>query len=204
MVIRMKFNVSPLDVLSSKTKVKIVKFLLTHKASMSEREIASVSKVSHMSVNRIMRELADMNFVHYVTVGKAHLWRVNRKSYAFKVLSEVIQGSDIKSPLEELKKTILKCLPKTLIKKVTLFGSIARESEKVDSDIDIFILLKDKQNKEKIEPSIDNLSNACVELYGNRLAPYVLTEREMRIKKNLKIVSEVNRGVQIFPRKDKT
>ena len=200
----MKFNVSPLDVLSSKTKVKIVKFLLTHKASMSEREIASVSKVSHMSVNRIMRELADMNFVHYVTVGNAHLWRVNRKSYAFKVLSEVIQGSDIKSPLEELKKTILKHLPKTLIKKVTLFGSIAKESEKVDSDIDIFILLKDKQKKGKIEPSIDNLSNACVELYGNRLAPYVLTEREIRIKKNLKIISEVNRGVQIFPRKDRT
>ena len=199
----MKFNVSPLDVLSSKTKAKIVKFLLTHKASMSEREIASVLKVSHMSVNRIMRELADMNFVHYVAVGKAHLWRVNRKSYVFKVLSEVIKGSDIKSPLEELKKTILKHLPKTLIKKVTLFGSIAKESEKVDSDIDVFILVKDKQGKKKIDSSIDNLSNACVELYGNRLAPYVLTEREMRIKKNLKIISEVNRGVQIFPRKDK-
>ena len=200
----MKFNVSPLDVLNSKTKAKIVKFLLTHKASMSEREIASVLKVSHMSVNRIMRELADMNFVHYVTVGKAHLWRVNRKSYVFKLLSEVIKGSDIKNPLEELKKTILKHLPKTLIKKVTLFGSIAKESEKVDSDIDVFILVKDKQGKEKIDSSIDTLSNACVELYGNRLAPYVLTEREMRIKKNLKIISEVNRGVQIFPRKDKT
>ena len=200
----MRFNVSLLDVLSSKTKAKIVKFLLTHKASMSEREIASVLKVSHMSVNRIMRELADMNFVHYVAVGKAHLWRVNRNSYVFKVLSEVIKGSDIKSPLEELKKTILKHLPKTLIKKVILFGSIAKESEKVDSDIDVFILVKDKQGKEKIDSSIDNLSNACVELYGNRLAPYVLTEREMRIKKNLKIIFEVNRGVQIFPKKDMT
>jgi len=196
----MKFNVSPLDVLSSKTKVKIVKFLLTHKASMSEREIASVSKVSHMSVNRIMRELADMNFVHYVTVGKAHLWRVNRKSYTFRVLSKVIKGSDIKSPLDELKKNFLKHLPKTLIRKVVLFGSIARGSEQANSDIDVFILVKDMQSKEEIEASIDKLSNACVELYGNRLAPYVLTEREMKNKKNLKIISEINQGIQIYPK----
>jgi len=76
----MKFHASPLDILNSKTKVKIIKFLLTHRAYMSEREIASVLKVSHMSVNRTMRELADMNFVNFTTVGKAHLWMLNRKS----------------------------------------------------------------------------------------------------------------------------
>ena len=196
----MKFHVSPFNLLNSRTKAKIVQFLLTHEASMSEREIASILDVSHMSVNRIMRELADMNFVHFVTVGKAHLWRVNRKSYAFSVLSKVIKGSDIKSPLDELKKTILKHLPKTLIRKVVLFGSIARGSEQANSDIDVFILVKDMQSKEKIEASIDKLSNACVELYGNRLAPYVLTEREMKNKKYLKIISEINRGIQIFPK----
>ncbi len=95
----MKFHISLLDVLNSKTRVKIIKFLLTHEASMSEREIASILKVSHMSINRTMRELADVNFVDFVTVGKAHLWKVNRKSYAFKVLFILIEGvSDIKSP----------------------------------------------------------------------------------------------------------
>lgn len=196
----MKFHVSPLDLLSSRTKAKIVQFLLTHEASMSEREIASILKVSHMSVNRIMRELADMNFVHFVTAGKAHLWRVNRKSYAFTILSAVIKGSDIRDPFEELKRTILKHLPKTLIRKVVLFGSIARGSEQANSDIDVFILVKDVQSKEKIEASIDKLSNACVEIYGNRLGPYVLTEREMKNKKNLKVISEINRGIQIFPK----
>lgn len=66
----MKFKVSLLDVLSSKTKVKIIKFLLKHEASMSEREIASILKVSHMSINRTMRELADVNFVNFVNIGK--------------------------------------------------------------------------------------------------------------------------------------
>lgn len=197
----MKFHVSPLDVLNSKTKVKIIKFLFTHEASMSEREIASILKVSHMSVNRTMRELADMNFVNFVTIGKAHLWRVNRKSYTFKVLSELVKGiSGIKEPVEELKKIILKNLPRTLIRKVVLFGSVAKGTERTNSDIDIFVLVKDMQSRKKIESAIDKLSNVCFDVYGNRLAPYILTEQEMRQKKNLRIISEVNKGIQIFPK----
>ena len=198
----MKFHLFLLDVLNSKTKVKIIKFLLTHEASMSEREIASVLKVSHMSINRTMRELADINFVDFVTIGKAHLWRVNRKSYAYSVLSELIKGvSGIKDPLDNFKKILLKTLPNTLIKRVVLFGSIAEGSERANSDIDLFVLVKDKQSKQKLETKIEKLSNLCFEVYGNRLAPYILTEWEMKQKKNLKIISEINKGLKIFPEK---
>jgi len=198
----MKFHISLLDVLNSKTKVKIIKFLLTHEASMSEREIASILKISHMSVNRTMRELADMNFVDFVTIGKAHLWKVNSKSYAFKVLSVLIKGvSIIKEPLEDLKNTLLRNLPKTLIRRAVLFGSVAKGLENTNSDIDIFILVKNKRSKEVLEFSIEKLSNICFEVYGNRLAPYILTEQEMKQKKNLRIISEIDKGIQIFPEK---
>jgi predicted nucleotidyltransferase len=166
---------------------------------MSEREIASILKVSHMSVNRTMRELAELNFVNFVTIGKAHLWRVNHKSYAFRALSELIRGvSGIQEPIEELKKILLKNLPKTLIKRIVLFGSIAKGSERTNSDIDIFVLTRDKQSKEKLEPSIEKLSNICFEMYGNRLAPYILTDQELKQKKNLKIISEIKKGIEIY------
>ncbi len=195
----MKFRISLLDVLNSKTKIKIIKFLLTHEASMSEREIASILKVSHMSVNRTMRELAELNFVNFVTIGKAHLWRVNHKSYAFRALSELIKGvSGIQEPIEELKKILLKNLPKTLIKRIVLFGSVAKGSERTNSDIDIFVLARDKQSKEKLESSIEKLSNICFEMYGNRLAPYILTEQELKQKKRLKVISEIKKGIEIF------
>ena len=195
----MKFHISLLDVLNSKVKIKIIKFLLTHEASMSEREIASILKVSHMSINRTMRELAELNFVNFVTIGKAHLWKVNRKSYTFRVLSELINGvSGIKEPLEDFKKILFKNLPKTLIKRMVLFGSVAEGMERANSDIDLFVLVKDKQSKEKLEPQIEKLSNVCFEVYGNRLAPYILTEDEMKQRKNLKVISEINKGLEIF------
>jgi predicted nucleotidyltransferase len=196
----MQFHISLIDVLNSKTKVKIVKFLLTHEAAMSEREIASILKVSHMSVNRAMRELASVNFGNFVTIGKSHLWKVNHKSYAFKVLASLIKDvSVIKGPLEDLEDTLLRHLPRVLIKKIVLFGSVSKGLESANSDIDIFILVKNVDDKKALEPSIEKLSNLCFEIYGNRLAPYILTEQEMTKKTNLKIISEIEGGVQIFP-----
>ena len=196
----MQFHISLLDVLNSKTKVKIVKFMLTHEAVMSEREIASILKISHMSVNRTMRELASVNFGNFVTIGKSHFWKVNHKSYAFKVLANLIKDiSIIKGPMEDLKGALLRHLPKTLIRRAVLFGSVSNGLERTNSDIDIFIMVKNVDDKKALEPSIEKLSNLCFEAYGNRLAPYVLTEQEMTKKTNLKIISEIKSGIQIFP-----
>jgi len=112
----------------------------------------------------------------------------------------LIKGvSGITKPLEDLKKVLLRNLSETLIKRVVLFGSIAEGSERINSDIDVLVLVKDKQSKEKLETEIEKLSNICFEAYGNRLAPYILTEQEMKQKKNLRIISEVDKGIQIFP-----
>lgn len=198
----MKFNISLLDLLNSKTKIKITKFLINHRASMSEREIASVLKVSHMSVNRTLQELANVNMVNFVTIGKAHLWKVNCESYAYNVLSQLLTGIfKVKEPLEDLKNTLLKHLPLSLIKKIVLFGSIAKNLEKVDSDIDVFILVQNNTNKEKLEPLIEKLSNICIDAYGNRLSPYILTEKEIKQKKESNIISDINNGIQIYPKK---
>jgi len=97
----------------------------------------------------------------------------------------------------------VKNLPKALIKRAVLFGSLAKGSERPDSDIDVFIVVKNNQDKQKLEGFLDKLSNICLEVYGNRLAPYVLTEKEVSQKKRLKIISEINKGLQIFPRNER-
>ena len=48
---------------SSPVRRRITAFLLGHSAVMSEREIAAILKVSHMSVNRALTKLAELNFV---------------------------------------------------------------------------------------------------------------------------------------------
>jgi len=196
----MKFSFHPLDFSRSNTRLKIIRFLLSHDAAMSEREIASVIRVSHMSVNRTMRDLAEINLVHCVSVGKAHLWRVNRKSYAFAAYSKLMEGiSRIADPVEDLKRSIISILPKGLVCKATLFGSVAKGMAKAHSDIDLFILVGDKTARRKLMPAIDKLSRICLEKYGNRLAPYIATETELRRKRRLPVMAAVSQGIQLMP-----
>jgi len=196
----MVFHKSILDVLNSRTKQKVVLFLLKHEALMSEREIAAVSGVSHMSINRIMQELAQLNFVHILRAGRSHLWRVNRSSYVFQTLSEILllpAGS--RAPLEDLKKTILSSLPLSLVQKIILFGSIAQGAEQFNSDIDLFIQIKYEGDKQQVEPSAEKLSALCLERYGNVLAPYILSEEELDKRTGLPLIDSIRKGIVLYP-----
>jgi len=196
----MVFHKPILDVLNSRTKQKIVLFLLKYEALMSEREIAAVSDVSHMSVNRIMHELAQINFVHILRTGRSHLWRVNWDSYACQALSEIFQlPSGSRAPFEDLKKTILSHLPLSLIEKITLFGSIAQGSEQFNSDIDLYIQVKNGQGKQNIKQAIEKLGQLCLERYGNVLSPYILSDSELKRKGRLNLISNINQGVILYP-----
>jgi len=196
----MKFHISLTNLINSPTKLKIVMFLMKFNAFMSEREIAAVLNVSHMSVNRAMKELEDLNLVSNTVIGRTHVWQVNQKSYAFEFLSRLVKTIDeAPIPIEDLKKIILQSLPKKDVSKVILFGSVSKGLEEHNSDIDVFILVKNQKQKEAIVSPIEELSTKCLERYGNVLSPYVLTENELRRKKHLKILSEIKSGTQIYP-----
>lgn len=195
----MEFRKSFSSLLQSEAKLKVIEFLLSHEASMSEREIASILGISHMSVNRIMKELAEMNLVHYAVVGKAHLWKVNRKSFLYETYVLILEYlKNLPDPLSKLKNVIMKNIPKDLVVRVVLFGSIARGGGKTNSDIDLFILVKNIGDQKKLEEAIEKLANDCLDIFGNRLAPYVLTERQYKEKQGLDIISAVNNGIQLY------
>jgi predicted nucleotidyltransferase len=196
----MLFHERVLNIINSKTKQKVVLFLLKNEALMSEREIAMVSGVSHMSVNRIMHELAQMNFVHILRAGKSHLWRVNRSSYVFQALSEIFRlPTWSQAPVEDLKKTILSNLPLPLIKKIILFGSIAKGTEQFNSDIDLFIQIRYEGDKQQVEAAAEKLAALCLERYGNVLAPYILSEEELDKRPGLPLIGNIKTGIVLYP-----
>jgi len=98
-----------------------------------------------------------------------------------------------------LRKDILEYLPQKNLLKVVLFGSLAIGDENTDSDIDIFILTPNKETASALEGPLEKLSLHCLEKFGNRLSPYVLTVKEFQQKKNLKLLGEINQGMQLLP-----
>ena len=195
----MKFHESPVEIINNGIKIDLVRHLMRREAPMSEREIASILKVSHMSVNRTLKELAANNMVSFVTAGKAHLWKLNRSSYGFKVLSGIIEKMALlEPPLNDLIKTIRRGIPSRLALKAVLFGSVAKGGESAASDIDLFLLAKDSKAKNELAAAAGELSNKCLDLYGNKLSAYVLTQREAQETKNTNILQEIEKGIQIY------
>lgn len=198
----MKFHMSIADIVLSPVKLKVAGFLLTHEAPMSEREIASVLKISHMSVNRAMEELSAINLVAFKTIGKAHVWMVNRKSYAYAAIKQILGAfNEQRSPLSALKGLILTHLSKEKISRVVLFGSVARGEERDDSDIDLLIVVRAEKDKDSLESTLENLSTSCLDMFGNRLAPYVLSEKEWKTKKSLTVIQEAEKGIVLHESK---
>ena len=198
----MRFNAPVIDIIASPVRLKVAGFLLTHDAPMSEREIASILKISHMSVNRVMSDFAEVNLVAFNTVGKAHVWAVNRKSYAYGVVKAICDS--VKSQpnaLSVLKGLVLKYLSKPSVLRVVLFGSVSEGKERGDSDIDLFIVLKTEQAKDAIEPFLEHLSGDCLDMFGNRLAPYILDQKELRLKSSLSVVRAAEKGVVLYESK---
>lgn len=195
----MRFHASFSDLITFPAKRKVVEFLLSHEAPMSEREIASVLGISHMTVNRTMRELEEMNVVHYTSVGNAHLWTVNRKSCQYEIYAKIKDFLDnLPDPLSCLKSMIIKKIPKRLVLRIVLFGSVARGEEESDSDIDLFLLVKNNQDKKDLDHYLQKLSLDCLDVFGNRLSPYTLTEKQLKEKQGLDIISGIEEGIEIY------
>lgn len=195
----MQFELSLDKIIGSKAKIKILKYLFGHLASMSENELAKVIKISPMTINRLMKELRELNLASMERVGNANVWSVNKESYAYKALSKIVgEISGASTPLEHLKLILSENIPRELVKKIILYGSVAQGKSKPNSDIDLYILVRSQKEAQNLTPYIDRLSNLCLSLYGNRLAPYILTESQLQEKKKLPILKEIEKGIPII------
>jgi predicted nucleotidyltransferase/DNA-binding HxlR family transcriptional regulator len=195
----MQFELSLDKLIGSKAKLRILKYLFGSTASMSENELAKVIKISPMTINRLMKELRELNLVSMERVGNANVWSVKKASYAYTILSKIMSEiSIVPTPLEHLKQTLSTNIPKELVKKVILYGSVAEGKSRVNSDIDLFILVKSQKEAKELTSHIDKLSNLCLSLYGNRLTPYILTEAQLEKKKKLPLLKEIEKGIQII------
>ena len=54
------------------------------------------------------------------------------------------------------------------------------------------------QVKAKIDSIVDQLATQCLDLFGNRLEAYVLTEKELKDLENKKLVQAINKGLEVI------
>jgi predicted nucleotidyltransferase len=194
----MKFSENYEKIMGSKPKLQVLKHVLSTGFEMSGRELARITDLSHMTINRILKYFYSINLVKMRRYGRTYAWTANEESYLYKKLKTVITGMKEIDPLPDLKNFLLKKTQMPGIIRAYIFGSVGKAKEAADSDIDYFVIVKDARVKHELEEKLAQAGLECIRVFGNSLSPYILTVNEYEEKKDkLAVIKNAEKGIRV-------
>lgn len=168
--------------IGSRVKIGILRAMSKFpERKLSGRELAKFTKnISHQAVAKSIKDLIDLDIINAEHYGTSKMLYLNKNHYLFGILKELFQ---IETDTINKLKSLLKNIP---AKKIVIFGSIAKGTENLESDIDVLIITNNK-----IENIINNKKELVYKIFGNSLMTYVMTEKEFKKKKNTELIKNI-------------
>lgn len=196
----MDLRIRPEMLIDTKTKLKTAMFLTHNYTPMTTAEAARIMKLPVMTALRAMNFFESAGMTLKRRVGTAVVWEVNRDSYAYKTAASAC-GPLIaaRGPVEEIKKAIASTLKGSGVLEAKIFGSVARGDFSTESDIDLYVQVKNENDKKNFEKYEAKITKDVASLTGKTLVAYVLTEKEKRQKAKLNVIKNIEKeGISII------
>jgi predicted nucleotidyltransferase len=171
--------------LFSKTSMKVLFFLLERpSAKLYEREMARKTGASIGAVNGILKLLVKEKMLMKEKKGRLYFYEVNMRNpigRQVKVLINVMKLEDLVDEISPVAAT------------VTLFGSCAEGTNTQDSDIDLFVLSRDKS---RISEAIRRFQRKI----GIEIQAIIIEPRELADfrKGNEHIYEQIDSGIRLW------
>ena len=175
--------------------MRILRFLWHSRAEWSGREIARKVGLSAPACHETLKKLHARGLVHFRRVSNVHLYKVNPESYLVRNLFARLFEAEAAMPKEVVavvKRSLVES-PKSGIVSLVLFGSMARGTGMLGSDLDLLVVLPSKESLKDIEPRIERLRASLFRRFNLPLSPYIQTVPELRQKyrRKLPLVREI-------------
>jgi len=168
----------PLDeILGTRTKVRILRRLAFLDRPVTGREAARLAGVSHIA-QQALDELAEVGILDRTITPSGHLYRINEEKFLFSYLLGLFEAegkryTEVVDQLREILDEHRGVLGASLI------GSAARGEETARSDLDLLVVVEDRELKDVLSDSFARLEASLLAEFGLRLSPIVLTRREL-------------------------
>ncbi|MBI2077083.1 MAG: nucleotidyltransferase domain-containing protein [Euryarchaeota archaeon] len=181
------------DLLRGQTSIRVLKTLLRHPArDFTGRELAREANANPSESLRVLDRLRLHGVVQRRTVGRAHLWEVNRKHWMVGPLKQLLAVDD--GALRSLQAVIadqFRQLPG--IRRIVLFGSVARGDERPNSDIDLLVIVDSVGRKGAIEGTMRLLRERIDRTFTNPLREVIYSRPEYDRKRQSPLVRNIER-----------
>jgi predicted nucleotidyltransferase len=171
------------QVFAATNTLKVLGFLLSHpNEELYDREISRLTRISPAGTNLALRELAEVSLIEQFDKGRMKFYRLTLDDPLIRQIKIVKTLSDLKPLTEKLKSFSIR---------IVLFGSAAVGEDTQTSDIDLFILAREKKNA---------MSAVEKSPLSERLKPVICTPSEWAdiSAKNEVFSKEVEKGIILW------
>jgi len=194
----MKFHNTLEEMFASKVKIAVLKLMcLNPERKYSGREMARLLNISASRVSEVLELFRKNAVVNRETVGRSSQWGLNKESIVVEEVSSLINVE--RKIYLALKSRIYETLIREKsIQKVVLYGSVARKKEKPESDIDVFILVTTKKDKELAAELVGKLNKYLLPRYGNVISESIYSEREWKDMEKTKMFKKIESEGEII------
>jgi len=149
-----------------------------------EREVIRETKVSKGSANKILRKLADLEFLFRERKGRMIFYRLNTRDplvRQFKILTNVYKLKELLTQMRQH------------ARRIVLFGSCSEGMDVKNSDIDLFVLSSDKSLVSKIISDFNKM-------HDRKVSPIVADANELaRLRReDIPLYENIERGIELW------
>lgn len=189
----MKFHNVLEEVFGTSERVKVLRALARYPKEFTSRELSGYCSVSVRGVIDILTLFEQYGFIKSRRVGKSILWKMDENNCLTKSL--ILPFFEVeRNLLGHLKRRISTRVKRFPVQKAVLYGSVARGDERPDSDIDLLLVVKEKDKW--VEELQDRLRGEILQLFGNMLSILVCTSSEYK-KLGGELKKEIDEGIVI-------
>ena len=174
----MKFQKPLNEVFKNLSHVKVLRVLTNSELDLTGNQISRIAGISPLGCKNALDYLRDLNLLAIRKVGRAYLYRLREENLIVKQLLRPLFANEKQLLEEELKKVAQHF--SNLAHSVYLFGSVAREEESFESDIDLCVIAKDVNHLEKAEEKAMEMTDHLSRVTGITPTILVMTREDFQ------------------------
>ncbi len=169
----------PLDaVFAAPSHLALLRVLAETPHGASGRELARLAGLSHQAANNALARLAELGLVRRVGRGRTFLYVLNTEHALFtQLIRPLLRGE------RKVFRSFVQAVAHAVdphCQSVTLFGSVARGSERPGSDFDLLIVVREGRERPRLMRSLSELATRVSRTWGIRINPITFTAAQVR------------------------
>lgn len=176
-------------------QLRVLRFLWRSRAEWSGREIARKAGLSAPACHETLKKLDARGLVQLRRVSNMHLYKINPENYLVRNVFARLFEAEAAMPKQvaaAVKKSLV-ISSKSGILSVVLFGSMARGTERLGSDLDLLVVVSAKDRLNALESRVERLRTLLFKRFNVPLSPYIQTLSELRrsYRRKLPLIREI-------------